>query len=370
VRALFDKYWLYFTDDIRRTLIDTLGNPHYVVPHEQLMSLLIQKLTHVFANSGGNINDYDLPRFTTQFDCMNDNRLINDELDAEPLLLSMHAASLVSQLNVDQRNVYDTITKRVLGGSPGFFFVCGHGGTGKTFLWNAILASLRSEKKIVLAVASSGVASLLLPKGRTAHSRFKIPFDLNEAGTCSVKRGTMLAELIKVSALIIWDEAPMTHRHCFEALDRTMRDILSEDKPANAIIPFGGKPVVLGGDFRQILPVVRKGSRSVIVNASITNSKLWRHVAVLKLHINMRLHNPSLDAVKRAKIEQFSNWTLSIGDGTAPTIRRGEEREASWVTIPDDLLIRTNGSKIAALVFDVYTDFIANYKNPACHRLS
>jgi hypothetical protein len=87
-------------------------------------------------------------------------------------------------------------------------------------------------------------------------------------------------------------------------------------------------------------------------------------VAVLKLHINMRLHNPSLDAVKRAKIEQFSNWTLSIGDGTAPTIRRGEEREASWVTIPDDLLIRTNGSKIAALVFDVYTDFIANYKNP------
>jgi hypothetical protein len=364
VRALFDKYWLYFTDDIRRTLIDTLGNPHYVVPHEQLMSLLIQKLTHVFANSGGNINDYDLPRFTTQFDCMNDNRLINDELDAEPLLLSMHAASLVSQLNVDQRNVYDTITKRVLGGSPGFFFVCGHGGTGKTFLWNAILASLRSEKKIVLAVASSGVASLLLPKGRTAHSRFKIPFDLNEAGTCSVKRGTMLAELIKVSALIIWDEAPMTHRHCFEALDRTMRDILSEDKPANAIIPFGGKPVVLGGDFRQILPVVRKGSRSVIVNASITNSKLWRHVAVLKLHINMRLHNPSLDAVKRAKIEQFSNWTLSIGDGTAPTIRRGEEREASWVTIPDDLLIRTNGSKIAALVFDVYTDFIANYKNP------
>jgi ATP-dependent DNA helicase PIF1 len=30
--------------------------------------------------------------------------------------------------------------------------------------------------------------------------------------------------------LIVWDEAPMTHRHCFEALDRTMRDILSEDK--------------------------------------------------------------------------------------------------------------------------------------------
>jgi hypothetical protein len=60
----------------------------------------------------------------------------------------------------------------------------------------------------------------------------------------------MLAELIQETSLIIWDEAPMTHRRCFEALDRTMRDVLSENKPANVLLPFGGKPVVLGGDFR------------------------------------------------------------------------------------------------------------------------
>ena len=76
-----------------------------------------------------------------------DNRLINDELDTEPLMLSMHASSLVSQLNPDQKNVFDRITNCVLNGSAGFFFVCGHGGTGKTFLWNAIIARLRSEKK-------------------------------------------------------------------------------------------------------------------------------------------------------------------------------------------------------------------------------
>jgi hypothetical protein len=99
VRALFDKYWLHFTDDIHRRLRDSLGNPHYVVPHEQLMSLLIQKLTHVFASSGGNINDYNLPRLTTHYDSMYDNRLINEELDHEPFMLSMHATSLVSQLN-------------------------------------------------------------------------------------------------------------------------------------------------------------------------------------------------------------------------------------------------------------------------------
>jgi len=221
----------------------------------------------------------------------------------------------------------------VLNGGPAFFFVCGHGGTGKTFLWNAIIASLRSEKKIVLAVASSGVASLLLPKGRTAHLRFKIPFDITNTSTCSVKRGTMLAELLQVTSLIIWDEAPMTHRRCFEALDTTMRDILSEHNPMNAILPFGGKPIVLGGDFRQILPVVRKGSRSSIINASITNSRLWQHVSVLKLQTNMRLLNPSLSGNEREELEQFSNWVLDIGDGNVPAQRKGEEREASWITI-------------------------------------
>ena len=53
VRALFDKYWLYLTDDIRKGLINALGNPGYVVPHEQLMNILILKLTEMFANCGG-----------------------------------------------------------------------------------------------------------------------------------------------------------------------------------------------------------------------------------------------------------------------------------------------------------------------------
>jgi hypothetical protein len=195
VCGLFDKYWLYLIDDIRRTLVNSLGNPSYVVPNEQLMNLLIQKLADLFGDSGGNINNYNLPKLTSREYAMTNNRLINDELDPEPLMLSMHASSLISQLNSGQKSVFDTITGCALSNSPAFFFVCGHGGTGKTFLWNAIVARLRSEKNSFV-VASSGVASLLLPKGRTAHSRFKIPFDITEFANCKVNRGTMLAELI------------------------------------------------------------------------------------------------------------------------------------------------------------------------------
>lgn len=102
----------------------------------------------------------------------------------------------------------------------------------------------------MLTVASSGVASLLLPGGRTAHSRFKIPCDLDESSVCDIKRGTMLAELVQQTSLIIWDEALMTNRRAFEAVDRTLRDTEAAHTPAAAALPFGGKVVVLGGDSR------------------------------------------------------------------------------------------------------------------------
>lgn len=100
---------------------------------------------------------------------------------------------------------------KVLSNEPGFFFVSGYGGTGKTYLWSSIMMFLRAQRKIVLAIASSGVASLLLLGGRTAHSRFKIPCHLDDSTICEIKRGTMLAELIETASLIIWDEALMTH---------------------------------------------------------------------------------------------------------------------------------------------------------------
>lgn len=64
------------------------------------------------------------------------------------------------------------------------FFVDGPGGTGKTFLYTVLLAAVRARGGIALSVASSGIAALLLEGGRTAHSRFKIPIQLDEASTC------------------------------------------------------------------------------------------------------------------------------------------------------------------------------------------
>jgi hypothetical protein len=144
------------------------------------------------------------------------------------------------------------IVETVLQSKPEFFFVSGYGGTKKAFLWNAVITYLRGHRKIVLSVALSGVASLLLPGGHTAHSHFKIPCDdIDEGTTCNIKRGMMLCELIQAACVVIWDEVLMKHKIAFEVLYRTLHGIVSVPSSANDKVPFAGKVVVVGGDLRQ-----------------------------------------------------------------------------------------------------------------------
>ena len=93
-------------------------------------------------------------------------------------------------------------------------------------MWKTLIYKLRSLGKIVLPVASSGIAATLMSGGRTAHSRFKIPIVLDEDSTCSITHDSDITNLIKCTSWIIWDEVPMQHRYAFECLDRTLRDIM------------------------------------------------------------------------------------------------------------------------------------------------
>ena len=167
------------------------------------------------------------------------------------------------------------------------FIIDGPGGTGKNFLYNTILAKVRSQGQIALAMASSGIAALLLQGGRTVHSRLKVPIALNELSVCNISKQSALAKLIQSAKLLVWDEAPMIHRHAAECIDRSLRDLCSCD------LPFGGKVIAFGGDFRQILPVIRHGTRSEVVSTCLNRSPLWSCVKVMKLTINMCLQRLS-----------------------------------------------------------------------------
>ena len=93
-------------------------------------------------------------------------------------------------------------------GTGRFFFLDAPGGTGKTFLKSLILAMIRSQKGIALALASSGIADMLLEGGRTAHSAFKLPLNMlrNETPTCNLSRNSAMAKVLQQSKFIVWDE--------------------------------------------------------------------------------------------------------------------------------------------------------------------
>ncbi|XP_042046064.1 ATP-dependent DNA helicase pif1-like [Salvia splendens] len=235
----------------------------------------------------------------------------------------------------------------------GIFFVYGYGGTGKTFIWRALSAGIRSKGDIVLNVASGGIASLLLPGGITAHSRFKILIIVNEDSMCNIKPGSALAELIVRAKLIIWDEAPMIHKHCIEAVDRTLRDIMRVSDQLNMNKPFGGKTVVFGGDFRQILHVVPKGSRQDVVNATINSSYLWKSCTVVSLTKNMRLLNVE-NVDEASKLKEFSSWVASIGDGVVGGPNDGEVS----IQLHADIVLSNSGDPLRTIVSNVYPSYM------------
>lgn len=122
---------------------------------------------------------------------------------------------------------FKTIMNVIVQKHSGVFFVDGPKGTCKTFLYQTLMVSLRSIWEIVLATASSGIVATLLPGGRIAHSRFKIPIDIQSNSICGIQKQKDIANLIRVVAAIIWDEAPMTNKNCLEALYRSLQDICS-----------------------------------------------------------------------------------------------------------------------------------------------
>ncbi|XP_057747636.1 uncharacterized protein LOC130966830 [Arachis stenosperma] len=202
---------------------------------DEIKSTTLAKIEKLLQLNGRTLKEFiDLP-FSNLVDSIESpDTVYFDELNFNKIELASISIDLFSFLNRDQRVAYDTIFNAVSHGIGGFLFVYGCGGTGKTFLWNALSASIRSKGHIVLNVPSSGIAALLLPNGQTTHSRFKVPLSVNQDSIL---------------------------------LDKCLKDVLRFDHGYNPNAPFGEKFVVLGGDFCQILPVIPRGSREEIVHA-------------------------------------------------------------------------------------------------------
>ena len=289
----------------------------------------------------------------------NGNAFIADELNY-PLPSAEEFAMMEQSLNADQREAYDRIKHSYEMNSSEAYFIDGPAGTGKTFLYSLILSMVRSNRDIALAVAGSGIAALLLQGGRTAHSRFKIPVPTHEDSVCSVNHRSEIADLLIQAKVVVWDEAPMTHRHIFEAVDRTLKDLMKTVDPENEHRPFGGKLMVFGGDFRQIPPVVKQGRREETIGACFKRSPLWQHIQHLHLSVNMRLLR-NADAPDIEEQTGFANWLLQVGEGTIPG-PSPDHRISTTITLPPQMVMPANAN-IGDLIAKVYPDLRQNIGN-------
>ena len=93
-----------------------------------------------------------------------------------------------------------------------------------------------------------------------------------------------LAKLVKMAKIILIDEATMLDRLQLETLDRSLKDLVGISEE-----PFGGKVILLAGDFRQCLPVVPGANRAGTVGHCINKSRLWPSFHILRLTENMRV---------------------------------------------------------------------------------
>lgn len=244
--------------------------------------------------------------------------------EAEPMILDdividisecrRAGEEMYETLNVKQKEIADAILNQ----EKQCVFIDGPGGSGKTYLYNTINNILMGQGKKVLNVAWSGIAATLLPNGRTVHSAFGLPVPVDDVNrTSNIVVQSEAAQRLREIDTVIWDEAPMAPRQAIDAVDMLLKDIMSNTEP------FGGKRIILGGDFRQIPPVVPKASRTEVVRTTIKWSDAWKNFEHFTLTENMRAQEGG---------QNWCDYLLKIGNGEI-----GEEFE-----VPDDLLSKGN----------------------------
>ncbi|CAH1432688.1 unnamed protein product [Lactuca virosa] len=286
VRKLWYDHYNALSEDYRRQYESV----------ERVQNMVLTDIKVFLQSMSDNIDDFDLLKINENVNL--ESGVFREVQEECSVVIEPEHLQARAFLNPEQKFVYNEIMRHVNNDIPGVFFID--------------------------ATASSGVAANNMPGGRTAHSRFKLPINLENNLVCKISRQSGTAQLLRTAKVIIWDEASMAKRHALEAVDPTMKDI------TGVMLPFGGKIMVLGGDFRQVLPVVRRGTRAQSVNSSIRISPLWSSIVKLRLTINMRaLTDP-----------WFSDFLLRVGDGVEETV------QGNFIRIPDDMVIPFTEKKV------------------------
>ncbi len=254
-----------------------------------------------------------------------------------------YAEDMLQILNEEQREMVDCILIALREIEENHapkcraFFLDGIGGSGKTTVYNTLEALLRSKGYHVAASAWTGIAATLLRGGKTVHSTFKLPVPLNENSTSSITPTSTEAARLKDTVMFIIDEASMVSKSALHAIDILLQDITGNR------VPFGGKIFVLGGDYRQTLPIVPKARKTAVIENTLLRSHLWSKIKKVHLTKNMRAHQDE---------QEFAAWLLQLGNGQLKS--SCEDVVTGTIDIPEKCIVSGN------IIDAVFPDMAAN----------
>ena len=227
---------------------------------------------------------------------------INNTVDEEQydyLLEKQYGKEKYDKLTSEQKQIVDDVisTLQNKNNRPALFFIKGAGGYGKTYTYEAICHLARAEKLNLAAIAPTGIAATLLPGGRTVHNRFSLDLNMTKSG---ISDGTKDWNELKETVMFVIDEAPMLQKKALKIIDEKLQEIAGIDKL------FGDNVVIMGGDFRQTLPIQKYATKSQVIDMCIKNSHLWKYFKTYYLTKNMRTLDNELE---------FAQFLLALGDG-------------------------------------------------------
>jgi hypothetical protein len=229
------------------------------------------------------------------------------------------AEEFIRVFNDDQKKAYKILKKALKNRKDKtgkkYFFVDGPGGSGKSFLYIALFYKALSKGMNLICMAPTGIASTLLPEGRTMHSTFALDVPLTAESVSRLKANSPLAKFIKEADGFILDEVSMCQNKALENMDDKLRELMAVNG-IKSELPFGGKIILLGGDFRQILPVLKNGVKSEKIDNCLKKSYLWKYFKnnVLKLEVNERVRQAlkSNNPEEAEDLQNFARYLLQV----------------------------------------------------------
>ena len=163
-------------------------------------------------------------------------------------------------------------------------FLCGSAGTGKSSLIQIFKEKYQGN---CVVVAPTGVAAINV-EGQTIHSFFMLPPGLLVPDNLEMIPWPRKREVLRQINCIIIDEISMVRSDMFAAIDLRMRQCARGSAKRT---PFGGKQIIVCGDFFQLPPVVADDVEDDWLQANLGGeyafqTPLWKEtdfkIAILK----------------------------------------------------------------------------------------